>query len=208
MRLLWLAALPLGGCVREACVHTQQAVAARTYDCTGDWELAEGRARRLEVSPNVCLDADSTRRACPQAIEALSCQEVASLGDDLGAWMAVDPSCADVFSVAGGPGTETVPDDTVTLAASCDCPPATVGPEIEVLLVNERDEDLRVYAVPPDDCGGDLQSTAWTLLANGVGNVSLPEGGVYHMVPVRDLTMSRGCFTAVEGVTVRVTADR
>ena len=85
---------------------------------------------------------------------------------------------------------------------------AQVGEEIEVLMVNERDEDLRVYAVPPEDCGGDLQSTAWTVLAGGVGTVSLPEDGVYHMVPVGALNETRGCFTATPDLTVRIPADR
>lgn len=204
-----MLAVGLSGCVREACVHTQQAVAVRTYDCTGNWDIAEGRASRLAVGPNQCLDEDSTSRQCPKAILALTCKEVLALGDDVAAWMEVDPSCAEVFGVgAGGDGDETLDNEPVVVQETCDCPPATVGEEIEVLMVNEQDEDLRIYAVPPEDCGADLQSTAWTVLANGVGTVSLPEDGVYHMVPTRALTETRGCFTATPDLTVRIPADR
>lgn len=209
MRGSLLVLLGLAGCVREACVHTQQAVAVRTYDCTGSWDIAEGRASLLAVDPNQCLNEESTSRTCAKAIHALTCKEVLALGDDLGAWMEVDPSCGEVFSVqAAGIGDDSQDGDAVTLQETCDCPPATVGEEIDVLLVNERDEDLRIYAVPPDDCAGDLQSTAWTLLAGGVGTVRLPDEGVYHMVPVGALNETRGCFTASPDLTVRVPADR
>jgi len=196
----------LTACHRDACLQTQRAVAVRTYDCTGNWDVAEGRSRRLLVSPSTCLDEESRNTRCANAILDLSCEEVRAFGDDLTAWLAVDDSCSETFDLggAGDPGVGGEPQQVVVPSDSCDCPDA-VGEEEVVSFINETDLQVQLHEVVPGSC--EEEQTAYSVLPFGIGSLPLADGGVYVLRVRNDDDALGGCFTASPGQIVRIVDD-
>ena len=109
-----LAAGALAGCTDGAsCEDVGQAVAVRTWECTGDSELGFARAKRLR-NDLACAsgedhDAIVAGPTCLAEIDALSCEEVDAIGDDPAGWLVAAPGCADAFGPApAAPATGTV----------------------------------------------------------------------------------------------------
>ena len=89
------------------CREAGYAIAARTAECTGDTELGQARYDRfreeftcIEWSPEdpMLTDTGATVHAedlfsCAFTIRNVPCELEPELGDDLGAWLALDPGC-------------------------------------------------------------------------------------------------------------------
>ena len=107
------------------CVETGYAIARRTFDCTGDGDLANARFERFERQfecielPEWFVDTGQATKYlqtggsgaslsppdyyhCAFAIELLSCELVRDYGDDLGQWLNSSNACAYVIAPAGG----------------------------------------------------------------------------------------------------------
>jgi hypothetical protein len=92
----------------DVCREAAYSIANRSYDCTGDAELANRRYRafRETYACSVPLDGGGPHTpsfdlSCPQALLRLSCEEVRAFGDDLARWLLAAPPCPTHFI---GPG--------------------------------------------------------------------------------------------------------
>ena len=128
-----ILALLLGGCATleplpdtQPCLEAGYAIARRTFECTGDGDLANARYEAFEqqyecipigdffVDTGIVtkyLQATDTADPgvfppdyfhCALAIDGLACEKVAEFGDDLDQWLAVSNACAYVVQPAGG----------------------------------------------------------------------------------------------------------
>lgn len=98
----------------QPCMEAGYAIASRTFDCTGDGDLANARMEAF-LDHFDCVEIDITQAPaepnfddtvnhfhCAYAIDALTCEAVESLGDDIAAWLSVSPSCPYVVEAADG----------------------------------------------------------------------------------------------------------
>jgi hypothetical protein len=92
--------LALLGCSeRRSCEDIGEAIAVRTWDCTGDAELGYARAERLQFASTCSIDPGDpvVPESCTQEIEDLGCDRVDALGDDPFDWLAAAPDCSGAF---------------------------------------------------------------------------------------------------------------
>lgn len=98
----------------QYCKEAGYAIASRTFECTGDDALANARYERFTEAYS-CIEYDLERTNvqgaaekdlfhCGLAIGAMTCEEVADCGDDIGCYLTRSPTCALV--VAGAPADE------------------------------------------------------------------------------------------------------
>jgi hypothetical protein len=125
-------ALLLAGCASlqalpkdSPCVEAGYAISRRTFECTGDGDLANARFERFEkqfacielpdwfVDTGIVtqyLQTDGSGGAlsppdyyhCAFAMELLPCELVEEYGDDLGQWLNSSNACAYVIEPKGG----------------------------------------------------------------------------------------------------------
>ncbi len=112
-RVLW-ALVPALGCDPIepapddlACREAGYAIAARTAECTGNSTLGQDRYERF-VKTHTCIEWsgddplfwDTSGReaadlwSCAFTIRNAPCELVAELGNDIEAWLALDPGCS------------------------------------------------------------------------------------------------------------------
>ena len=121
MKATWLAMASLPGCLAPAvtpvaddqpCLEVGYAIARRTEECTQDLDLASRRykqfGREFKCIPTPPNDPDYVDVApdlygCAATISELSCDVLNEFGDDLGAWVDVDPSCAYILTPKNNP---------------------------------------------------------------------------------------------------------
>jgi hypothetical protein len=101
------------------CEETAYAISRRTYECTGDGDLANARYdaffEQFECIPleydeygevtsgpgaNTGVLAEDTYH-CAFTLGELACERVEELGDDLAAWLELSNACAYVIKEAG-----------------------------------------------------------------------------------------------------------
>ncbi len=70
----------------ESCKQAGYAIANRTFACEGDEDLANDRYERL-MDQYRCLGNDGF--SCAKGILELTCDNVASAGDDLSVWLSL-----------------------------------------------------------------------------------------------------------------------
>lgn len=91
----------------QPCKDAAFGMASRTYECSGDAELANARYERF-ASEYKCIDVDPSSPDtgnyfhCSVAIGELTCEQVEQLGEDLDKWFAVSNACAYVIMHADG----------------------------------------------------------------------------------------------------------
>lgn len=95
------------------CLEAGYAIARRTFECTGDAELANARYVRFEAEyecvvvdypeieePNEYLVGEEGLPGdwfhCSFAIGELACELVDAYGDDIDQWLTASPSCSEV----------------------------------------------------------------------------------------------------------------
>lgn len=120
--LIVLPVLALAGCdpidpmpADLPCREAGYAIAARTAECTGDAELAQKRydAYRAEFQciewsaddPELMDTAGPAAEdlfSCAFTLRNLPCEFVDDLGDDVEAWLSMDPGCTWVAKKKGG----------------------------------------------------------------------------------------------------------
>ena len=114
LQLCALVGLPgfLGGCPiyplenDELCKEAGYSIANRTYSCTANPELANQRYEKF-AREFTCSITDVQRAPvvcyleCAEAINALSCDDVDALGNDIEAWLLTSPQCSRMFEELG-----------------------------------------------------------------------------------------------------------
>lgn len=118
----WPLLLLLAGCDPIApmpadlpCREAGYAIAARTAECTGNVELGQSRYERyrsqwscIEWSADDPLLLDTANPgpedlfSCAFTLRNLPCEMVDELGNDIGAWLELDPGCSWVATPRGG----------------------------------------------------------------------------------------------------------
>jgi hypothetical protein len=105
--VLGLTALGWTGCLVEeikpgqVCEDVASAIASRTYACTGDPKLANGRAERFERAHRCVTDDFSNLEElylCPVSIQALPCAQVAANAEAWSQWLATSSTCSLVLT--------------------------------------------------------------------------------------------------------------
>jgi len=145
----------------QPCVEAGYAISSRTFECSGDPELANDRYRDFEKQ-FACIEWDVTDPEtfnpnsrekdlfhCALEIRGLSCGTVDNYGKDLDAYLTHSPACNLVITYKDGsplapyqdPEFETVP---------CPEPDATVPANITVRNVSQL--ALTLYWLEPYDC--------------------------------------------------------
>jgi hypothetical protein len=105
----------------EICQEAGFSIANRTLACTSDQDLSNARYERLRGEYD-CKAADpsshtDTQVECPRALLAVTCEQVATLGEDLDAWLRSDPKCQAMFARKDGKSLE--PPDPCLPLLSC-----------------------------------------------------------------------------------------
>ncbi len=88
----------------EPCRQAGYSIASRTFACTGDGSLANGRYERFSSDFRCTagnINADSFR--CAEAIGALTCDQAAQNGDDLHRWATASPRCGAILQAGATP---------------------------------------------------------------------------------------------------------
>lgn len=91
----------------QPCLDAAYNIAARTFECTGDPDLANARYEAFESEfrckpVDVETDPVSDYFHCSVTIGALTCEEVEAFGDDIACWFGVSPACPYVVEYADG----------------------------------------------------------------------------------------------------------
>lgn len=114
-RMTFLLALPALGCSHnlvelppdQPCLDAGYNIAARTFECTGDADLANARFEvfrdQFRCKPvDVQTDPVDEYFHCSVAIGALSCDQVDRFGDNIACWMSVSSACPYIIEYADG----------------------------------------------------------------------------------------------------------
>lgn len=90
------------GCAgRASCEEVAQAVAIRTWECTGLSDLGYGRARSMRHHLECTGEDDDAKVVsgrCLEELGELSCAQAEAAGDDPRAWLDATETCGEAFT--------------------------------------------------------------------------------------------------------------
>lgn len=91
----------------QLCDDVLYAIDARVYACDGDEDAALAAFEALTAQAQctaVWADHDDVdaQYGCVSGMSSVSCDDAATFGEDLSAWLASEPACDGLFSASGG----------------------------------------------------------------------------------------------------------